>query len=91
MTCEEMYRIEKAKRGLNALPSALLGPWDGRHTKRTLRCPKCHSESIAPCGSQRVKRSTNKKRVHCIDCDYRWSTTAFVQLLHGSRKIECRG
>lgn len=88
---EEIYRLEKMKRGSQLQAYKADGTRDTRYERATrdLQCPKCQSLTIIWTG--RVRKYENKKsrKVRCVDCQYVWRTVA-KEALGGSRRVEVR-
>jgi hypothetical protein len=91
MTPAELYRAEKAKRGMPLVPH--LGPVKmSGLVQAHLHCPKCKSTRIAKCLHSRsnVKLLTHKKSVHvrCDDCEYEWRSFSKEILAVSWRRVE---
>jgi len=76
-TAQELYRQEKARRGLG--PPVTPG-------RTWLHCPRCKSETIV---RGRIV-SKSKRKVRCADCGHGWVTQS-REAFGGWRRVEVRG
>jgi predicted RNA-binding Zn-ribbon protein involved in translation (DUF1610 family) len=84
---EEVYRLEKSRRGLPLQEYLKDGRRSRKHDSGATRlwCPKCASEIILV----RPTR-TKTRKARCADCGYEWNTSS-REAFGGFRRVEVRG